>query len=317
MDHPPAAYSVTYSESGLPDGTSWAPTFAGLAESTNDGSLSFAEVNGSWSYSVAAPLGYLASPSSGVVRETGASQTVLLSFSSRAYSLTFTESGLPRGTSWSVDLNGTTNSSMGATIGFFEPNGTYPFTVIPVSPYTAEPSSGSLAVRGGPVQDEPIVFSIAKRTLFPVNFTETGLPSGTSWYVSFAGVKNASTTDRVGFLSENGTFSYAVGAVSGYTAIPSSGMLHVDGGGVSVAVAFSVAPTPIPTYRVAFTETGLTTGTTWSVTLNGTTTSSALESIGFTEPNGSYPFRVGPLTGYASTTAAGASTITVHGANVS
>ena len=64
------------------------------------------------------------------------------------YDVTFTEAGLPVGTSWSVTLNGTNQPSVGSTLTFAEPNGTYPFSVGTVAGYTASPSSGSVNVNG-------------------------------------------------------------------------------------------------------------------------------------------------------------------------
>ena len=68
------------------------------------------------------------------------------------YAVTFTEAGLPQGVSWSVTLNGTTESGpvsgTTGTIEFTEPNGTYPYTIGTVSGYTSSPSSGTVDVNG-------------------------------------------------------------------------------------------------------------------------------------------------------------------------
>ena len=75
------------------------------------------------------------------------------------YAVTFTESGLPTGTSWSVTFNGQTESSTGSSITFSGiPPGTYTYTVIPPSGYFASPSSGSVTVTSSNVT-EPISFS--------------------------------------------------------------------------------------------------------------------------------------------------------------
>ena len=65
LQHPPPAFGVTFPETGLPSGTDWGATFAGMAQSTKSTSLSFEEVNGSWSYAISAPAGYVASPGRG------------------------------------------------------------------------------------------------------------------------------------------------------------------------------------------------------------------------------------------------------------
>ena len=75
------------------------------------------------------------------------------------YLVTFTESGLPTGTSWSVTFNGQTESSTGSFITFSGiPPGTYTYTVTPPSGYFASPSSGSVTVTSSNVT-EPISFS--------------------------------------------------------------------------------------------------------------------------------------------------------------
>jgi thermopsin len=58
----------------------------------------------------------------------------------------FGKSGLPSGTPWSVTLNGYTQTSTAALIVFWEPAGTYSFTVGSVTGYNASPASGSETV---------------------------------------------------------------------------------------------------------------------------------------------------------------------------
>jgi hypothetical protein len=74
------------------------------------------------------------------------------------YAVTFTESGLASGTSWSVTFNGSTQSSTGTSIQYSVPNGTYSYTVGSVSGYTVSPSSGSVTVSGS-AQSVSIVYS--------------------------------------------------------------------------------------------------------------------------------------------------------------
>ncbi len=51
------------------------------------------------------------------------------------------------------------------------------------------------------------------------------------------------------------------------------------------------------TYNVTFTETGLSAGTMWSVTLNGSLESSTTTSIVFVEVNNTYSFNVSAVSG--------------------
>ncbi len=64
------------------------------------------------------------------------------------YRATFSELGLPSGTSWTVTLNGITLSSTTAAMTFYDPNGSYPFTVAPIAGHPAFPSSGTVRIQG-------------------------------------------------------------------------------------------------------------------------------------------------------------------------
>ncbi|HEV8049623.1 MAG TPA: thermopsin family protease [Thermoplasmata archaeon] len=67
------------------------------------------------------------------------------------HKVTFTETGLPPTTPWSVDLNGTVTSGSGPSITFFDPNGSYGYTIGSVPGYTPTVGSGTVAVHGAPV----------------------------------------------------------------------------------------------------------------------------------------------------------------------
>jgi hypothetical protein len=66
-------YSVTFTESGLPSGTSWTVTFNGVTESSTSKSITFTVQAGSYSWNVSTPISgaagtwYVASPSSGTI----------------------------------------------------------------------------------------------------------------------------------------------------------------------------------------------------------------------------------------------------------
>jgi len=62
---------------------------------------------------------------------------------------------------------------------------------------------------------------------------------------------------------------------------------------------------PPGTYAVQFVEEGLPSGTSWSITLNGTLRSSQGNTIAFTELNGSYAFSVSSVASYNSNVSSG------------
>ena len=138
---------------------------------------------------------------------------------------------------------------------------------------------------------------------YAVMFSESGLPFGTNWSVTLSGDTESSTVAAIGYSETNGTYSYSIGSVMGYTASPLSGNLAVSGNNVTESITFSLVN--LTTYRVTFTESGLPSGTAWSVTLGGVTHAGSGTTITFTEPNGTYDYAVGPLTGYASSPPSG------------
>ena len=218
------------------------------------------------------------------------------------YTVSFPESGLPSGTNWSVSLDGATVSSTAATIDFTEANGTYPFTIGGVAGYNADPSYGSLTVAGSAVT-EPVTFSVVNLTTYTVTFVEAGLSSGTSWSVTLNKVTASSTMATIGFNEANGIYPFSVGSVLGYTASPPSGNLTVSGGSVTQAITF--ASVNATKYTVTFTESGLPTGTSWSVILAGISKTSTTPTIAFQEPNGTYAFSVGSVSGYIAAPSTG------------
>ena len=82
------------------------------------------------------------------------------------YTITFTESRLPSGTAWYVNLtNGNPYSSSSNSITFKEPNGSYSFTVATSNKsYAPSPYSGSFKVNGRAIP-ESISFSLITYTI--------------------------------------------------------------------------------------------------------------------------------------------------------
>jgi hypothetical protein len=205
--------------------------------------------------------------------------------------LTFTETGLPIGTPWSVTVNGTllTATAPGTAL-YPQTNGAYTpyvYTVGAVPGYTAQPAKGN----GTYTQTDatiPIHFWTVNYT---VTFAETGLPANTSWGVklSFAGLNAAGNASALVLDAANGTWDYQLASPVGYLASPSSGNVTVKGAALTVSVVFH----PI-TYGVSFDQVGLPVGLNWSVTLQGATLAGpASGDLLASLPNGTYHFTVG------------------------
>lgn len=322
---PPGYAHLTFQESGLSAGTLWSITLASATQSGNGNAFLYVEPAGTYNYTVGSVTGYAANVTSGLVAVNGSARTVYIGFSPIAhgssYTVTFSESGLPTGTHWSITFNGTRASSSTSTIDFvnLENNTTgYTFAVGLVSGFTSSPSSGSVVVHGANVT-LTITFTGLPPGSYPVEFIETGLPSGLSWSVSLSGNFLSSTTTTLSFTEKNGTYSYSVAPPTGYTVGPPSGSLTVSGKAVNQSEVFTKTNTPPgPTlYPVSFTEVGLPQGTNWAVTLNGSTQPSPAPSITYKESNGTYAFAVESISGYADDPASGTTTVRGGPANVS
>jgi hypothetical protein len=318
-----AAYPVAFDETGLPGGTGWEVTVnSGVYEinSSAGASIGFVLPNGTYGFVPGGAAGYNVTPVNGTLVVNGSGADVTINFTGPAvvapmYAVTFTESGLPTGTQWSVTLLGVANSSVGISVGFSETNGSDGFTVAVVVGYQASPSSGNVVVSGAPVNEGIVFTPLSTTPTYAVTFTEAGLASGISWTVTFAGTSTPSTSTTDAFTAANGSFAFSVAAVTGYTASPSSGSVLIQGGPAGQAITFTAVAPTVTKYAVTFTESGLTSGTTWSVTYGGSTSTSTTDSIAFSEANGSYTFSVGAVTGYSASPSTGS--LAVSGAPAS
>jgi len=64
---------------------------------------------------------------------------------------------------------------------------------------------------------------------YAATFTETGLPSGSTWYVVLHDQNQSSTTSVIVFQETNGTYHYTTGEIGQYNATPHSGNITVLG----------------------------------------------------------------------------------------
>lgn len=218
------------------------------------------------------------------------------------YQALFSERGLPNGTRWSVSLPGNSISSTVPTISFSEPNGSYAFTVGSVAGYMSSPSSGNIVVSGANVS-EPISFTQISQPDFIADFNETGLPAGTNWSVTLSGQQAYSTHHSISFTKTNGTYTFTIAGVSGYSVSPQSGNLTISGNPVTVIVKFTTIPPEM--FPVLFTESGLAKGSNWSVDLNAQLEASSNTSITFSETAGSFGFTVSSFPGYVASPSSG------------
>ncbi|MHB8360704.1 MAG: YncE family protein, partial [Thermoplasmataceae archaeon] len=172
------------------------------------------------------------------------SSSISIISTSLSYSTTFTEAGLPSGSTWSVTFNGTTHSSIMTNISFTLPNGKYSYTIGSVKGFSASPSSGTLTVYGSNLS-QTITFTAIKASTsnFKILFEEFGLPSGSTWSVTFNGTTHSSIMTNISFTLPNGKYSYTIGSIKGFSASPSSGTLIVNGSNLSQTITFNSTAT--------------------------------------------------------------------------
>jgi hypothetical protein len=265
-------YNVTFNETGLPAGTNWSVQVTGMwggwgswnhrghefrlhyvhPETTNGTSLNFSLPNGTYSYH-AESRGFVSTDGRGVFTVSGASPAVItVNFTPRVtYSVTFTETGLPAATNWTVAVFGGCGGWYGArghgfqvetsntsTITFQLANGTYEYHVFEVPGFVANASGGRFAVNGTSPAEIETTFSPA--VTYSVFFNETGLPAGTSWSVQAFGnghgwqgswATATSSTANITLNLTNGTYYYAIGHVPGFRVASGEefGMFTIDG----------------------------------------------------------------------------------------
>ncbi|EQD68905.1 hypothetical protein B2A_00249, partial [mine drainage metagenome] len=98
------AYPVGFTEAGLPSGTNWSVTLGGSTLSSTTPMITFKEPNGSYPFSLGSP-GYRPAPESGTLMVNGAPVGQSVTFTRVTYTVTFSESSLPSGLTWSVTVN--------------------------------------------------------------------------------------------------------------------------------------------------------------------------------------------------------------------
>ena len=247
-----------------------------------------------------AEIGYFGSHSSDSTTISAADLNVSDIPNQTKYVITFTESGLPNGRYWTIMLNDSVNSSNSSALVFSEINGTYSFLVWTVAGYSAIPSAGTVDVNGSDM-NRTIEFTIVK---YSAHFTESGLPAGTPWSVVLNGTKEEST-GNISFSEPNGTYLFSILSEPGFNTTTYSGQIVISGSSVSRIIQWSIVE-----YPFTIEEKGLPFGTSWSVTITGTTflgqyvnttLSSTANSVIFKEPNGSYSYTANFPSGYNGT----------------
>jgi len=223
------------------------------------------------------------------------------------YTATFTETGLPTGASYTVSLTNATGTKTSsstaagsqATIPSLY-NGTYVLssaaTLGTGHKYSGliwnKPSSTIVGISGA------YVGTVSFSEEFLLNFTESGLASGTNWSVLVGSTEYSSSGSYLAINELNGTYSYSVLGIPGYSVTPLSGSITVNGENVSVPVSFTQVSATGPQYPVNFVETGLPSGMQWYVTVSGQQSVSTSNTNSLSLANGTYSYSISPIGGH-------------------
>jgi hypothetical protein len=149
------SYVAQFNATGLPSSASWWLDLAGTNRSASGASpIQFALGNGTYPFTVGASLPAEPTPGAGRLLVAGADQYVSVQFALPAplYAITFSESGLPPNTQWTVTFAGIARTTVaGPPLVYHIANGSYAYAISTNANYVATPAAGSITVDGGPV----------------------------------------------------------------------------------------------------------------------------------------------------------------------
>jgi len=296
----PSTYPVAFTETGLAAGTEWFVNISGApSRSSTTGTISVSLANATYTYTVGT-VDKRDSAVGGTFAVGGRAVSVSVTFLPVTFLVTFTESGLPAGTRWYVNVTGTPYlNTTGTTMMASLTNGSYLYGV-GTSDHAFYAHGGTFTVNDAAVT---VTVSFGPAAKFLVTFTESGLPSGALWSVNVSGSGTlSSATGAITTTLFNGSYTFSVGLVGGHwVPVPTLGFFAVAGGPITPADVEFVYAFQVTIERPA----GTPSGTAWSVELTGPNVlpltavpgasvaqGSSKGSVSFYEPNGSYSYLV-------------------------
>ncbi|BBE42429.1 InlB B-repeat-containing protein [Conexivisphaera calida] len=300
---------VTFTESGLPTTATWSVTFGGVTQSatvgtgsssitfyvTSSGSYSWSASNVNWLFWT-----YYPNPSSGTMDvPSQTSQTITYSTSSISY--TWTPSGLPSSYTWGVTVWSPGGSQVGSwsasggqsiTQTFAKPSsGSYSYAISAPSGWSANPGSGSFNTGGS----QTVSFT------YSYTWSESGLPSGDTWYISVGGStysEPAGTSITVYGLS--GSESWSTWDADGYNPSPGSGTVSGPG---SMTISWTSSTYSYTWYESGLSSAALSDG--WGISIGIQTWWSNTGSLTISGLSGSQSWSVDSPPGYTASPSSG------------
>lgn len=289
------------------------------------------------------PMFFLFSPDSGGTSAAVANPAAV----TQSYTVSFHESGLPTGTSWSVSFFGTSPSSTSMVNFTNVPSGaTQTFLIFPVAVnnhrYEPTPSSGTVYVDN---RNVTVSVSFYNQTAslpvsgYDFNFTVTNFPAvmpgiSWSWTATISGVSIAygpvtsspSANNKIDYFTDlaNGTYSYSLSPAYGTSLSPATGQVTINGRNTTLGVSVSL----MKDYKLQFNETGLPADQKLSVSVYDAPTGGSHYSktndtfvsqhryVDFFLINQTYDYTINTPSGYSAYPSSGTDTITGSSQNV-
>ena len=300
VNYTPSMNTVIFSEVGLPVGVSWNITLLYPDGSLHTfdsqfGSIYIPVYNGTYRYFTGRVGAFSPSSFSNVITVNKNTQNVyLIKFEKKAITITFNQRGLPRGTAWTVVINNQAiTSPTGSNITYMAFNGTYYYKVNEADGYWSNIMSGIQNVTG-----EPVIINVTFTSGYTsVKVSETGLPSGSQWYLVLNGTNYTSVAENYTISLQNGTYLFHAVMASNFYPRPGDGLIVVNGTQVNLTINFN------PNfYKLKFVPHGLPASDIWSISLSGYRSAFSQaygsEDISFNVTNGTYYYNVNSASYY-------------------
>ena len=248
-----STYSTTFTETGLPSGTTWYANVTNSIGHIFHGSsttsiITFNLVNGTYSFTNSTgDKSYAPSSYGGSFTVSGSAVNLPTVVFSSASKVTFKETGLPSGTIWYANVTNNAGyvfhgSSSTNIITFNLINGIYSFTnSTGDKSYAPSSPAGTFAVAGSAMTLPAVVFSLVT---YKVTFKETGLPSGSDWYVNITGHDSGAITgSNYSVNLTNGTYAYTIGT-NNANFYANGNTVVINGQSKTVSVTFTAYSQP-------------------------------------------------------------------------
>ncbi|MCI4363123.1 MAG: thermopsin family protease [Thermoplasmata archaeon] len=118
-------YRINVNESGLPSGTRWLASVSGFANNSVTSTVGFWLPNGNYPLRIGYVAGFHPQNELQSLNVSGSNVTVAVPWSETEGVVTFSESGLPNGSTWLVQIGNVTQVSFGPDLNFSLANGSY------------------------------------------------------------------------------------------------------------------------------------------------------------------------------------------------